>query len=91
MTDFPISSETIRKAYERLRPHVKSTPIIRSDHASDQFDREVYLKCENTQRSGSFKIRGATNAILKQADQARKKGVVTASAGNHAQGVAYGG
>jgi threonine dehydratase len=80
----------IERASERLEEHVRWTPVRSSDYAEHRWDREVYLKLETLQRSGSFKIRGATNAILEHRETALDKGVIAASAGNHAQGVAWG-
>ena len=82
-------SSPIKRAAKRLLPHVLNTPLKRSDALSRWFGDSIYLKLENLQRSGSFKIRGATNAILKHEERAREHGVITASAGNHAQGVAF--
>src|SRR5699024_5406716 len=60
-----------------------------SDVFSDESGNRVYLKPENLQRTGSFKIRGAYNKITKLSDEEKSKGVIASSAGNHAQGVAY--
>jgi threonine dehydratase len=64
------------------------TPLDRSRALSDHVGGPVFIKCENLQRTGSFKIRGAYNRIARLSDQEREAGVVAASAGNHAQGVA---
>lgn len=64
------------------------TPLERSRVLSDEAGGEVYLKCENLQRTGAFKIRGAYNRIARLSEEERSRGVVAASAGNHAQGVA---
>jgi len=80
--------EDIRKAYQRLQGVVHHTPLIRSRTFSKIAGVDVYLKLENLQRGGSFKIRGAYNKIASLAPRIRKRGVVAASAGNHAQGVA---
>ena len=78
----------IRAAAARLRPWIHRTPLLPSRSLSERLGVEVRLKCENLQRAGSFKIRGAMNALL-QLDQAqRSRGVVAFSSGNHAQGVA---
>ncbi|WP_323674581.1 threonine ammonia-lyase [Halorubellus sp. PRR65] len=78
----------VEAAIERVRETSRNTPIEYSHTFSDMTGAEVHLKMENFQRTGSFKIRGATNRIMTLPEDAREKGVVTASAGNHAQGVA---
>lgn len=83
-----LTYELIRQAAERLAKRVRRTELIFSHHFSDQLGYPVYLKCENLQRTGSFKIRGALNFMLSQPPEALAGGVITASAGNHAQGVA---
>jgi threonine dehydratase len=62
---------------------VVATPLVYSDHLSGVSGCNVYLKCENLQATGSFKLRGATSAILNLSDEDRRKGVITASSGNH--------
>ena len=76
----------IRSAAARIRRYVHRTPLLASRSLSERLGVEVRLKCENLQRAGSFKIRGAMNALL-QIDQ-HSRGVVAFSSGNHAQGVA---
>jgi threonine dehydratase len=78
----------VEAALDRVRETSRHTPIEYSHTFSDMTGAEVHLKMENFQRTGSFKIRGATNRIMTLPQEARDKGVVTASAGNHAQGVA---
>lgn len=78
----------IRAAAERLAPHIRTTPTVYSYTFSEMLAGEVYLKLENLQRTGSFKVRGALNRILTLSDEARARGLIAASAGNHAQGVA---
>ena len=75
----------IRSAAARIFPYIHRTPLLGSRSLSERVGVEVRLKCENLQRAGSFKLRGAMNALL-QADPSR--GVVAFSSGNHAQGVA---
>ena len=79
----------IEKAHRRIRKVILRTPIIYSDTLSHLTGREVYLKLENLQKTGSFKIRGAYHLLSKLSPSMKRKGVVAASAGNHAQGVAY--
>ena len=78
----------IGAARERLKGVAVQTPLDRSRALSDHCGGEVFIKCENLQRTGSFKIRGAYNRISRLTDEERASGVVAASAGNHAQGVA---
>lgn len=81
--------QDILKARERIGPLVRRTPLLRSNHLSERLGLEIFLKLENLQDTGSFKIRGALNKMLGLAPDERKRGVVAASAGNHAQGVAW--
>ncbi|MCA1915217.1 threonine ammonia-lyase [Methanospirillum hungatei] len=85
MTDTLFSE--IESAMVRIAPHVIRTPLIYSSTFSRMTGAHVYLKLETLQKAGSFKIRGAMNKILLHAHGAGRTGVVTASAGNHAQGV----
>ncbi len=80
----------VEAAQRRLDDVIRPGPLIRSRELSRIQGNDVYLKLETLQRSGSFKLRGATNMIMKHRDVARDRGVITASAGNHAQGVALG-
>ena len=84
---FPTLADVLAAA-ARLRGVAHRTPLAPSAWLSDGAGAEVHLKLENRQRAGSFKLRGAFNAVASLADQARARGVVTASAGNHGQGVA---
>lgn len=78
----------VRAAAARIRPHIHRTPLLTSQSLSERFGVEVRLKCENLQRAGSFKVRGAMNALLQIPEDQRSRGVVAFSSGNHAQGVA---
>jgi threonine dehydratase len=78
----------VREAADRIRPYVHRTPLLPNRSLSEKIGIEVRLKCENLQRAGSFKIRGAMNALLQLTAAERKRGVVAFSSGNHAQGVA---
>jgi threonine dehydratase len=75
-------------ALASLEPIVRQTPLLESSALSALVGGPVYLKCENLQRGGSFKVRGAYLRIARLTDEERERGVVAASAGNHAQGVA---
>ena len=79
----------IQEARKRLEGVARETPVISSETLGRLSDRPVWLKAENLQRTGSFKIRGAYNRISKLTDSERVAGVVTASAGNHGQAVAW--
>src|SRR5712691_11402529 len=83
-----ISFDDVVAAREVLRGKVRQTPLLRSRALSDLLGGPVWLKCENLQRTGSFKIRGAYLRIARLTPAERAGGVVAASAGNHAQGVA---
>ncbi len=76
------------EARERLGTVIEKTKLIYSSIFSDESGNEVYIKPENLQRTGSFKVRGAYNKIAKLTEEEKAKGVIAASAGNHAQGVA---
>jgi threonine dehydratase len=78
----------IKAAKERLQGYANVTPVMTSRTLNQVVDAEVFLKCENFQRVGAFKFRGAFNAISKLADQQKSSGVITYSSGNHAQAVA---
>ena len=79
----------IEQAAARLRSVVHKTPLCSSRTFSEMSGAELYLKCENLQKTGSFKVRGAYNKIAKLAENGQATSVVASSAGNHAQGVAY--
>ena len=81
--------DKFEKAYEIVSKVVHPTPLIESDFFSQQCGNKVYLKPENMQLTGAYKIRGAYYKISTLTDEERERGLITASAGNHAQGVAY--
>jgi threonine dehydratase len=85
----PIHLADILAARERLRGQVYTTPCARSEMLSKLTGQQVYLKLENLQMTGSFKERGALNRLSSLTEEEARRGVVAASAGNHAQGVAY--
>ncbi|GAA4716567.1 threonine ammonia-lyase [Brevibacillus fulvus] len=84
-----VSFLDIIKAQNRIASEVVKTPLIRSEALSRLTEADVWLKLESLQKTGSFKIRGAFNKISSLTTEELSKGVITASAGNHAQGVAY--
>jgi threo-3-hydroxy-L-aspartate ammonia-lyase len=83
-----LTIELIREARERLSSRVHQTPVITSRSFNEAVGKEVFFKCENFQRAGAFKIRGATNKILSLTEAEKRRGVVAFSSGNHAQAVA---
>lgn len=86
----PVTYASIEAAWKVLHPILPVTPLIRNEWLSRTYDCEVYLKLETAQPIGSFKIRGASYRISLLSEAEKKKGVIAASAGNHAQGVAWG-
>jgi len=89
MTPDAIRSGEVVAARKLLRDVISETPVLHSRVLSESLGGPVYLKCENLQRTGSFKVRGAYVRIARLSDAERARGVVAASAGNHAQGVAF--
>src|SRR5438552_956447 len=78
----------IWEAYKLLKPRLHHTPLAPSRTLRDLTGADIYLKAENMQRSGSFKVRGASYKLSRLTEEEYKRGVIAASAGNHAQGVA---
>ncbi len=83
-----LTLKDFEEAYEKVQEIVLSTKLIKSDYFSDQTGNQVYLKPENMQLTGAYKIRGAYYKISTLTEEEKQKGLITASAGNHAQGVA---
>ena len=81
--------DKIKKVRDNIKNDIIKTPLIYSKGFSDISKNEVYLKCENLQLTGAYKLRGALNKISKLSEEDKRKGVICSSAGNHAQGVAY--
>jgi threonine dehydratase len=86
--DLPVRPADVISARATLQPIIRQTPLLESSALSGLAGGPVYLKCENLQRGGSFKVRGAYLRIARLSEAERARGVVAASAGNHAQGVA---
>jgi threonine dehydratase len=84
-----VGLDPIMRAQERISGRVRHTPLILSDSLSARCDFSIYLKLESRQPTGSFKLRGATNAVLSLSDEAKKRGLVTASTGNHGRALAH--
>jgi threonine dehydratase len=78
----------IQSAHTRIKPYIHNTPVFSSMQLNSIFGCEMFFKCENFQKVGAFKFRGAANAILSLTDKERNKGVVTHSSGNHAAALA---
>src|SRR5699024_9664926 len=87
--DITILQRDVWMAKRRISPFVQETPLIYSETLSEQYQTAIYLKLEQLNRSGSFKIRGAANKILSLTDLEKKKGIATFSTGNFARSVAY--
>ncbi|MGL5964142.1 MAG: threonine ammonia-lyase [Fusobacteriaceae bacterium] len=85
-----VDLSTIKAAAEIIKGVARRTPIVDCPALADEFGGEVFLKLENLQKTGSFKIRGAINKIASLTEEEKAQGVIAASAGNHAQGVALG-
>src|SRR5437762_7294045 len=83
-----LTLELINRAATRIAGRVHRTPVITSRSFNEVAGCEVFFKCENLQRAGAFKARGATNKILSLSDDEKKRGVIAVSSGNHAQAVA---
>lgn len=84
----PVTLADVQDAAARLRGVAHRTPLLRSQHLDELVGAEIFLKCENLQRIGAFKFRGAYNAISRLSDTQLAKGIAAYSSGNHAQAVA---
>jgi len=89
--DIPVDLETIREAATRIAPYAVRTPVLTSQSLDKVSGASVFLKCENFQKIGAFKFRGAMNAVLLLDDSQKKRGVITHSSGNHGQALAKAG
>lgn len=78
-----ITLKDIEKAHDRIRPFIHRTPILTNSSLNELSGAELFFKCENFQKAGSFKIRGATNAVQLLSEEDLKKGIATTSSGNH--------
>jgi threonine dehydratase len=83
-----ITLTDIRQAAERIRPYAHRTPVLTNESLNRWVDAQVFLKCENLQKVGAFKFRGACNAVYFLSDEEAARGVSTHSSGNHAQALA---
>lgn len=87
----PVTYADIEAAAERLAGVAHRTPVLTSKTVNDRTNSQVFFKCENFQRAGSFKFRGAYNALAQLSAEQKQQGVLTFSSGNHAQGIALAG
>ncbi|CAN5794909.1 threo-3-hydroxy-L-aspartate ammonia-lyase [soil metagenome] len=88
MIQLAIGYEDVLEASRRVRPHVHRTPVLTSRLVDEAAGMRLFFKCENLQRAGAFKVRGAFNKLLSLSEKERARGVVAFSSGNHAQAVA---
>ena len=88
VTDIP-AYEDMLDAHERIKPHIRRTPVMTSAQLNEMSGAELFFKCENFQEPGAFKVRGATNAVFGLDDEQAKLGVATHSSGNHASCLSY--
>ena len=84
-----LTIEMIRQAKEKIEPYIYETPLLRIPVLDEELGCQVYVKCENMQKTNAFKLRGATNKLLTLSKESLDKGVVTASSGNHGKATAY--
>ena len=83
-----LNLDAIRAAHERIRPYINRTPVLTSSRLDEASGASLFFKCENFQKVGAFKARGATNAVFALDDEAARRGVATHSSGNHGAAVA---
>ncbi|WP_170331511.1 beta-hydroxyaspartate dehydratase BhcB [Ruegeria arenilitoris] len=84
-----LTIDDVRAAHERIKPHIRRTPVMTSDYLNDLTGAQLFFKCENFQEAGAFKVRGASNAVFGLSDEMATKGVCTHSSGNHALSLSY--
>jgi threonine dehydratase len=83
-----LNLDAIRAAHERIRPYIHRTPVLTSSRLDEASAASLFFKCENFQKVGAFKVRGATNAVFALDDETAQRGVATHSSGNHGAAVA---
>ncbi|MEO0654356.1 MAG: beta-hydroxyaspartate dehydratase BhcB [Pseudomonadota bacterium] len=89
-TDLTIPTyDDVLAAHERIAPHIHRTPVMTSSYFNDLIGAELFFKCENFQKAGAFKVRGASNAVFGLNDAQAQRGVCTHSSGNHALSLSY--
>jgi threonine dehydratase len=87
--DYIPTFEDMLAAHERIKPYIHRTPILTSSYFNDLTGAQLFFKCENFQKAGAFKVRGATNAVFGLSEEEAKNGVCTHSSGNHALSLSY--
>lgn len=83
------SIEDVRTAHDRIKPYIHRTPVLTSTYLNELTGAELFFKCENLQKAGAFKVRGASNAVFSLTDEIAERGVATHSSGNHALSLSY--
>ncbi|MEM1073576.1 MAG: beta-hydroxyaspartate dehydratase BhcB [Pseudomonadota bacterium] len=84
-----LTIDHVRTAHARIKPYIHETPILTSSYFNDITGAELFFKCENYQKAGAFKVRGASNAVFGLSDEMAGKGVATHSSGNHGLSLSY--
>ncbi|AEI93540.1 MULTISPECIES: beta-hydroxyaspartate dehydratase BhcB [Roseobacter] len=84
-----LTIDDVRAAHDRIKPYIHETPILTSSYFNALTGAELFFKCENFQKAGAFKVRGASNAVFGLSDEMAEKGVATHSSGNHALSLSY--
>lgn len=84
-----LTIEHVRTAHERIKPYIHNTPVLTSTYLDGLSGAELFFKCENFQKAGAFKVRGASNAVFGLTDEQAKNGVATHSSGNHGLSLSY--
>ena len=86
--DIPTFDDVVA-AHERIEPYIHRTPVLTSSFMNDLTGAELFFKCENFQKAGAFKVRGASNAVFGLTEDGARNGVCTHSSGNHALSLSY--
>ncbi|MEC8197327.1 MAG: pyridoxal-phosphate dependent enzyme, partial [Pseudomonadota bacterium] len=81
--------EDVIAAHSRIAPYIHRTPVLTSQYFNELTGAELFFKCENFQKAGAFKVRGACNAVFGLSDEMAERGVATHSSGNHALSLSY--
>ncbi|MBO9461274.1 beta-hydroxyaspartate dehydratase BhcB [Labrenzia sp. R5_0] len=89
LTQYIPTLEDMLVAHERIKPHIHRTPVLTSSFLNEVTGAELFFKCENFQKAGAFKVRGASNAVFGLDEETAKAGVATHSSGNHALSLSY--
>ena len=88
LSEYQPNASSIREAHERIKPYIHRTPVLTNTSLNKLTGASLFFKCENLQKVGAFKMRGATNAVFSLPEEDLRKGVATHSSGNHAQALA---